>query len=94
MFFFFSILFTLRESGCSAEKDFQQNSRIHPISGSCVHKSMPKLAVDGCCFAAAYGIRPWAPWICGILNFRSIRVIDLFSEAGDYNFSMEAAEAE
>jgi hypothetical protein len=32
----------LRESGCSAEKDFQQNSRIHPISGSCVHKSMPK----------------------------------------------------
>jgi len=34
--FFFSILFTLRESGCSYE---QQDT---PISGSCVHKSMPR----------------------------------------------------
>ncbi len=31
--------------------------------------------VDGCCFAAAYGIRPSTPWIWGILNFRSIRVL-------------------
>ena len=35
-----SLLFTLRESGCSYE---QQDT---PISGSCVHKSMPKLAID------------------------------------------------
>jgi hypothetical protein len=67
-FFFFSILFTLRESGCSYE---QQDT---PSSGACLHKRMPKLAVGGCCGAAAYGIRPWMPWIWGILSFRTIRV--------------------
>ncbi len=64
-----SILFPLRESGCSYE---QQDT---PISGACVHKRMPKLAVGGCCFAAAHGIRPWTPWIWGVLSFRSIRVL-------------------
>jgi hypothetical protein len=58
-----SILFTLRESGCSRE---QQDT---PISG--VAKGSH---VDGCCFAAAYGIRPWTSWIWDILDFRSIRV--------------------
>jgi hypothetical protein len=43
-----------------------------PISGACVHKRMPKLAVDGCCEAAAYGIRPWTLWIWGTLNFRPL----------------------
>ena len=39
------------------------------------HRRMAKGShVDGCCFAAAYGIRPWMPWIWHILNFRSIRV--------------------
>ncbi len=51
------------------------NSRI-PLSPALVYKRMPKLAVDGCCEAAANGIRPWTPWIWGILNFRSIRVED------------------
>jgi hypothetical protein len=39
--------------------------------------------VDGCCFAAAYGIRPWTPWIWGILNFRSIRVIESHIKGAD-----------
>ena len=50
------------------------NSRI-PLSPALVYKRMPKLAEDGCCEAAAYGIHPWTPWISGILDFRSIRVI-------------------
>ncbi len=66
MLFFFSILFTLRESGCSYE---QQDTPISFVAkGS---------HVDGCCFAAAYGIRPWTPWTWGILSFRSIRVLDI-----------------
>jgi len=45
-----SILFTLRENGCSYE---QQDTLISGVAkGS---------HVDGCCFAAAYGIRPWTP---------------------------------
>jgi hypothetical protein len=44
-----------------------------PISGACFSKRMPKLAVGGCCEAAAYGIHPQTPWIWGILDFRSIR---------------------
>ncbi len=35
------------------------------------------LAVGGCCEAAADGIRPWTPWIWGILNFRSNKVLFL-----------------
>ena len=77
-----SILFTLWES------------RWCPISGACVHKRMPKLAVGGCCEAAANGIRPWTPWIWGILDFRSIRVYllrsacllnDIFRSLTGYN---------
>jgi hypothetical protein len=44
------------------------------ISGACAQAHANGLHVDGCCFAAAYGIRPWTPWIWGILDFRSIRV--------------------
>jgi hypothetical protein len=41
--------FTFEESGCSAEKDFQQNSRI-PQSPALVYTSACQgLAVDGCC---------------------------------------------
>jgi len=61
---FFSILFTLQESGCSYEQQDTPTSFVAKDSH-----------VDGCCFAAAYGIRPWSPWIWGMLNFRSIRVI-------------------
>jgi hypothetical protein len=75
MFFFFSIFVYVKKQ--------QQDT---PISGACVHKRMPKLAVDGCCEAAAYGIRPWTPWIWGILNFRSIRVIYFLLEPIRYQF--------
>jgi hypothetical protein len=48
---------------------------IIPRSPALVYTSAcQELAVDVCCFAAEYGIRPWTPWIWGILNFRSIRV--------------------
>ncbi len=51
------------------------NSRI-PRSPALVYtRACQSSHVDGCCLAAAYGIRPWTPWIWGILNFRSIRVI-------------------
>ncbi len=47
-----------------------------PQSPALVHtRAGQRLAVDGCCEAAAYGIRLWTPWIWGILDFRSIRVI-------------------
>lgn len=45
-------------------------NRVYPISG--VAKGSH---VGGCCEAAAYGIRIWSPWIWGILDFRSIRVL-------------------
>jgi len=53
----------------------------YTLSPALVHKRMPKLAVGDCCEAAAYGIRPWTPWIWGILNFRSIR--DYYSDYTD-----------
>jgi len=58
-----SLLFTLRES------------RGYPyLRRLCTQAHAKDSHVDGCCFAAAYGIRPWTPWIWGILDFRSIRV--------------------
>jgi len=52
------------------------NSRIHLSPALEYTSACQGLAVGGCCEAAAYGIRPWTPWIWGILNFRSIRVIE------------------
>ncbi len=69
-----SILFTLRESGCSYE---QQDT---PISVACVHKRMPKLACRWLLLRSSIRLRPWTPWIWGILDFRSIRVIFRFFE--------------
>ena len=89
MFFFFSIFvyvkkpvgfFFRRITTYGRDSPPLRKAEDTPISGSCVHKRMPKLAVDGCCEAAAYGIRPSTPWIWGFLNFRSIRVKNPASE--------------
>ncbi len=73
--FFFSIfVYAYKVGEPLGKRLFLRTAGYTDLRRLCTQAHAKGSHVDGCCFAAAYGIRPWTPWIWGILNFRSIRV--------------------